>query len=225
MQHFQPIQHWEPEKPEDDGQLELPGFALDKSDDLLVSLGELEDVGLTPQQLEHAFTVLGEYTDVDFPAPPVPRPDPSEIRALRRGLDGIQSVAACSDDIGQYIPQHSVGMDASVAAVLFYRVNHRLGVAGEVLLVKARRQVGGRGVLAAADAPEPSRQSPRGRFYSRKNRGKYLFKSAMHERVFREGEYREVLQREKLRHDAERVDSLHQHDAGLPKRVLGFDHR
>jgi len=43
MQHFQPIQHWEPEKPEDDGQLELPGFALDKSDDLLVSLGELEE--------------------------------------------------------------------------------------------------------------------------------------------------------------------------------------
>jgi hypothetical protein len=56
MQHFQSIQHWEPEKPEDDGQLELPGFALDKSDDLLVSLGELEEelerVQLTAEEVE-----------------------------------------------------------------------------------------------------------------------------------------------------------------------------
>ena len=44
MQHSQPIQHWEPEKPEDHGQLELPGIALDKSDELLESLDELEQV-------------------------------------------------------------------------------------------------------------------------------------------------------------------------------------
>ena len=44
MQHAQPIQHWEPEKPEDHGQLELPGIALDKSDELLESLDELEQV-------------------------------------------------------------------------------------------------------------------------------------------------------------------------------------
>jgi hypothetical protein len=43
MQHVQPIQHWEPEKPEDHGQLELPGIALDKSDELLDSLAELEN--------------------------------------------------------------------------------------------------------------------------------------------------------------------------------------
>ncbi|WP_421863914.1 hypothetical protein [Marinobacter adhaerens] len=44
MQHAQPIQHWEPEKPEDHGQLELPGIALDKSEELLESLDELEQV-------------------------------------------------------------------------------------------------------------------------------------------------------------------------------------
>ncbi|MGB1836402.1 MAG: hypothetical protein ACPHZA_15535 [Marinobacter adhaerens] len=44
MHHAQPIQHWEPEKPEDHGQLELPGIALDKSDELLESLDELEQV-------------------------------------------------------------------------------------------------------------------------------------------------------------------------------------
>ena len=44
MQHARPIQHWEPEKPEDHGQLELPGIALDKSDELLESLDELEQV-------------------------------------------------------------------------------------------------------------------------------------------------------------------------------------
>jgi len=44
MQHAQPIQHWEPEKPEEHGQLELPGIALDKSDELLESLDELEQV-------------------------------------------------------------------------------------------------------------------------------------------------------------------------------------
>ena len=43
MQHAQPIQHWEPEKHEDHGQLELPGIALDKSDELLESLAELEE--------------------------------------------------------------------------------------------------------------------------------------------------------------------------------------
>ena len=56
MQQLQSIQHWEPEKPEDDGQLELPGFALDKSDDLLVSLDELEEelerVQLTAEEVE-----------------------------------------------------------------------------------------------------------------------------------------------------------------------------
>lgn len=54
MQHRQPIQHWEPEEPEYDGQLELPGIALDKSDDLLVSLGELEE------ELERARLTLEE---------------------------------------------------------------------------------------------------------------------------------------------------------------------
>ncbi|WP_373002262.1 hypothetical protein [Marinobacter sp.] len=56
MQHAQPIQHWEPEKPEDHGQLELPGIALDKSDDLLLSLDELEEaldkVQLTAEEVE-----------------------------------------------------------------------------------------------------------------------------------------------------------------------------
>ncbi|KMQ74650.1 hypothetical protein [Marinobacter subterrani] len=54
MQHMQSIQHWEPEEPEYDGQLELPGIALDKSDDLLVSLGELEE------ELERARLTLEE---------------------------------------------------------------------------------------------------------------------------------------------------------------------
>jgi len=56
MQHMQSIQHWEPEEPEYDGQLELPGIALDKSDDLLVSLDELEEalekVQLTAEEAE-----------------------------------------------------------------------------------------------------------------------------------------------------------------------------
>ena len=34
---------WQNEEPEDDGQLELPGIALDRSDELLESLGELEE--------------------------------------------------------------------------------------------------------------------------------------------------------------------------------------
>ncbi|WP_273207882.1 hypothetical protein [Marinobacter subterrani] len=54
MQHMRSIQHWEPEEPEYDGQLELPGIALDKSDDLLVSLGELEE------ELERARLTLEE---------------------------------------------------------------------------------------------------------------------------------------------------------------------
>ena len=56
MQHLQPIRHWEPGKPEYDGQLELPGIALDKSDDLLLSLDELEEelerVHLTAEEVE-----------------------------------------------------------------------------------------------------------------------------------------------------------------------------
>ncbi|WP_341582102.1 hypothetical protein [Marinobacter metalliresistant] len=56
MQHLQSIQHWEPEKPGYDGQLELPGIALDKSDDLLLSLNELEEelerVQLTAEEVE-----------------------------------------------------------------------------------------------------------------------------------------------------------------------------
>ncbi|MEE3169769.1 MAG: hypothetical protein VX324_06535 [Pseudomonadota bacterium] len=44
MQDMHPIQHWDPEAPGDDGQLELPGIALDRSDELLESLEELEDV-------------------------------------------------------------------------------------------------------------------------------------------------------------------------------------
>jgi hypothetical protein len=56
MQHVQPIQHWEPEKPEDHGQLELPGIALDKSDELLDSLAELENelekVQMTGEEME-----------------------------------------------------------------------------------------------------------------------------------------------------------------------------
>ncbi|WP_228340027.1 hypothetical protein [Marinobacter sp. F3R08] len=56
MQHVQPIQHWEPETPEDHGQLELPGIALDKSDELLVSLDKLEEalekVQLTVEEAE-----------------------------------------------------------------------------------------------------------------------------------------------------------------------------
>ncbi|PTB94369.1 hypothetical protein C9974_04935 [Marinobacter sp. B9-2] len=56
MQHAQPIQHWEPEKPEDHGQLELPGIALDKSDELLETLAELEEalekVQLTGEEME-----------------------------------------------------------------------------------------------------------------------------------------------------------------------------
>ena len=43
MQHMPPIEHWEPERPEDHGQLELPGIALDKSDDLLLALEQLEE--------------------------------------------------------------------------------------------------------------------------------------------------------------------------------------
>lgn len=42
MHEAQPIQHREPEELEDHGQLELPGIALDKSDELLASLSELE---------------------------------------------------------------------------------------------------------------------------------------------------------------------------------------
>ncbi len=56
MPYVQPIQYWEPEKPEDHGQLELPGIALDKSDDLLMSLTELEEVleqmQLTGEEME-----------------------------------------------------------------------------------------------------------------------------------------------------------------------------
>jgi hypothetical protein len=56
MQRAQPIQHWQSEKPEEHGQLELPGIALDKSDELLVSLAELEEalkeVQLTGEEME-----------------------------------------------------------------------------------------------------------------------------------------------------------------------------
>jgi hypothetical protein len=56
MHHSQPIQHWEPEESEYDGQLELPGIALDKSDDLLLSLDELEEelerAQLTAEEVE-----------------------------------------------------------------------------------------------------------------------------------------------------------------------------
>ncbi|KXS51133.1 hypothetical protein BY454_10468 [Marinobacter persicus] len=47
---------WQHEEPEDDGQLELPGIALDRSDELLESLGELEQrleqVRLTAEEVE-----------------------------------------------------------------------------------------------------------------------------------------------------------------------------
>lgn len=56
MQHSQPIEHWDPDQPEDDGQLELPGIALDRSDELLESLEELEaaleKVQLTAEEVE-----------------------------------------------------------------------------------------------------------------------------------------------------------------------------
>ena len=55
MQDWQP-QDWYPEPSEYDGQLELPGIALDKSDDLLHSLGELEErlerMQLTVEEVE-----------------------------------------------------------------------------------------------------------------------------------------------------------------------------
>ncbi|XKH00662.1 hypothetical protein LG325_11270 [Marinobacter nauticus] len=47
---------WQNKEPEDDGQLELPGIALDRSDELLESLGELESrlaqVQLTAEEVE-----------------------------------------------------------------------------------------------------------------------------------------------------------------------------
>jgi len=47
---------WRNEEPEDDGQLELPGIALDRSDELLESLGELEErlekMQLTAEEVE-----------------------------------------------------------------------------------------------------------------------------------------------------------------------------
>jgi len=47
---------WQNEEPEDDGQLELPGIALDRSDELLESLGELEErlerMQLTAEEVE-----------------------------------------------------------------------------------------------------------------------------------------------------------------------------
>ena len=50
------MQDWQHEEPEDDGQLELPGIALDRSDELLESLGELEQrleqVRLTAEEVE-----------------------------------------------------------------------------------------------------------------------------------------------------------------------------
>ena len=54
MQEWQ--MDWHNEEPEDDGQLELPGIALDRSDELLESLGELEErlerMQLTAEEVE-----------------------------------------------------------------------------------------------------------------------------------------------------------------------------
>lgn len=54
MQEWQ--MEWQNEEPEDDGQLELPGIALDRSDELLESLGELEErlerMQLTAEEVE-----------------------------------------------------------------------------------------------------------------------------------------------------------------------------
>lgn len=56
MQDMHPIQHWDPDQPGDDGQLELPGIALDRSDELLETLEELEEVldkvQLTAEEVE-----------------------------------------------------------------------------------------------------------------------------------------------------------------------------
>lgn len=54
MQEWQ--MDWQNEEQEDDGQLELPGIALDRSDELLESLGELEErlekMQLTAEEVE-----------------------------------------------------------------------------------------------------------------------------------------------------------------------------
>ena len=44
MPHTHPIQYWDPDQHACDGQLELPVFALDRSEELLESLAALEAV-------------------------------------------------------------------------------------------------------------------------------------------------------------------------------------
>jgi ATP-dependent helicase/nuclease subunit A len=50
------------------------------------SLAHLAGVGLRPDQLRWLFQELAEHGDVEFPADPVPRPDPGPARAQLEGL-------------------------------------------------------------------------------------------------------------------------------------------
>ncbi len=56
-------------------------------------LDALDELGIRPDQLQHTFAQLTEYSDVDFPAPTEARPDPSEILAVRRELDELMDRA------------------------------------------------------------------------------------------------------------------------------------
>jgi ATP-dependent helicase/nuclease subunit A len=57
------------------------------------ALGELDRVGIRPEDLRQAFERLGERADVDFPHPPSPAPDPADVRAVRAELEHLMDEA------------------------------------------------------------------------------------------------------------------------------------
>ena len=56
-------------------------------------LGELEDVGLSPDDLRSMYDRLREYTDVEFPLEATPPPDPATVAKVRAELNAILDAA------------------------------------------------------------------------------------------------------------------------------------
>jgi ATP-dependent helicase/nuclease subunit A len=52
-------------------------------------LGELEDVGLTPNDLRGLYEKLRENLDVDYPIEPSPPPDPASVALVRDGVESL----------------------------------------------------------------------------------------------------------------------------------------
>ena len=57
------------------------------------TLADLDAVGIRVDQLQHTFEDLAEYSDVDFPLPPVPRPETAEIQAVRADVEELMDRA------------------------------------------------------------------------------------------------------------------------------------